>query len=385
MLSCDSWFNIKYPRTEEKYMKVLFITNIPSPYRLKFFEELGKYCDLDVVFERKTSAERDSSWSKYTFENYRGIILKGIPLQKDKTVSVDILKYLKKRYDIRIIANPATPVGIISIIYFKIKKCPYYIEGDGAQYNKNNFVKEFIKKKIIGGATGYFSTSKNLDYYFRAYGATSEIYRYPFSSIRTCDIQNITEIDNKKRQARYDLKISSEKIILAIGRFEHIKGFDVLIQAMKEINNAQCYIIGGKPTEQYLKIIKMNKITNIVFEDFKTPDELASYFLAADIFVLPTRYDPWGLVINEAMAYGLPVISTNKCVAALELISNDENGYVVDADNVDMLVSTMNLLLKNDELCKEMQQNNLKKISLYTIEKMVESHVIAFKQISECE
>ena len=50
------------------------------------------------------------------------------------------------------------------------------------------------------------------------------------------------------------------------------------------------------------------------------------YYQAADMLVFPTREDIWGLVINEAMANGLPTVSTDKCVAALEMIKQGENG-----------------------------------------------------------
>ena len=54
--------------------------------------------------------------------------------------------------------------------------------------------------------------------------------------------------------------------------------------------------------------------------------------MASDLFVLPTREDIWGLVINEAMSFGLPIITTRKCIAGTELITDGENGYLLEAD-----------------------------------------------------
>ena len=48
-------------------MKILWLTNIPSPYRVKFFNELGTKCDLTVVFEKRSSSERDESWKKFFY------------------------------------------------------------------------------------------------------------------------------------------------------------------------------------------------------------------------------------------------------------------------------------------------------------------------------
>jgi glycosyltransferase involved in cell wall biosynthesis len=363
-------------------MKVLFISNIPSPYRLEFFKELGKYCELDVVFERETSSERDESWGQYKFENYNGKILHGINTGKDKALTLGIIKYLKRDYDVIVVANPATPVGIISIMYLKSHKKKYYIEGDGAQYVKRNFIKESLKKAVIKGAYGYLSTSKSLDYYYMMYGAAKEkIYRYPFTSVSASEIQNIEELEEKKKKARLKMGIPSDvKMVLSIGRFDYIKGFDILIKSMKSIRSAQCYIIGGDVTDEYLAVMEHENIDNVVFSTFLTKDRLSDYYYAADIFVLPTRYDPWGLVINEAMAYGLPVISTDKCVAASELIEEGVNGYIVRAEDVDELAMRIHDLLDNTELMKKMQGRNLIKIKDYTIENMAARHMDILKK-----
>lgn len=364
-------------------MKVLFITNIPSPYRVDFFNELGKQCELEVVFEREHSTERDESWKNYEFRNFKGTILEGANIGKDKAVTGKILPFLKQRYDHIIVANPATPVGMLSILYLKWKKKRYYIEGDGARYIRQNSIKEQLKSKILGKAAGYFSTSEELDYYYRMYGADGEkIYRYPFSSVHAREIQEKDGLKEKKLAARQELKLPQDKkLILSIGRFEHIKGFDLLIRCAGKLKQSQFYIVGGEETEEYRQLLEENEIRNVVFKPFMKKEALSKYFLAADIFVLPTRYDPWGLVINEAMAYGLPVISTDRCVAALELLENGRNGYVVPAGDAEALEEKIRYLLENDNLCGQMQVNNLNKIKNYTIETMAGRHIEILNQI----
>ena len=93
------------------------------------------------------------------------------------------------------------------------------------------------------------------------------------------------------------------------------------------------------------------------------------------MFVFPTREDIWGLVVNEAMANGLPIITTDKCVAGLELIEDGENGYIVPVENVDMLARKITFLLQNDSLRKIMAQKSLEYIKRYTIENMVVAHL----------
>ena len=75
--------------------------------------------------------------------------------------------------------------------------------------------------------------------------------------------------------------------------------------------------------------------------------ELATYYQAADLFVFPTREDIWGLVINEALSFGLPVITTRKCVAGVEMIKEGVNGSIVSEDNVEQLECKIKLYIDN--------------------------------------
>lgn len=122
-------------------------------------------------------------------------------------------------------------------------------------------------------------------------------------------------------------------------------------------------------------------LTNVHFINFKSKDELIKYYKASDLFVLPTRGDVWGLVINEAMAHGLPVITTDQCVAGIELIKNDENGFIIPVNDSGMLKRRIVEILENEQNAEKMSRENLKKIKGYTIEKMAVKHINIFKSI----
>lgn len=358
-------------------MKLLWLTNIPSPYRVDFFNELGRYCELTVLFEMAVSAERDESWSNYHFTGFCGIIIDGKIVDTDKAICLNVIKFLKKQYDHIIISNMATPTGIIAIEYLKMRKIPYLLEGDGGFKKNGKGLKEAYKKHLIHGAKAYFSTSASLDEYFLTYGASREnLYRYPFTSLWESDICS-TLIDMDQKQAIKDeLGIVSGMVVLTVGRFIFSKGYDVLLKACKGISeDTDIYLIGGKPTVNYLKLIAELNLNHIHFVEFQSKELLKKYYLAADLFVLPTRGDAWGLVINEAMANGLPVITTDKCVAGLELITNYENGFVIQADQENELAEKMQLLLHDHELRTKMALCNISKIKEYTIEAMVKKHL----------
>jgi glycosyltransferase involved in cell wall biosynthesis len=148
----------------------------------------------------------------------------------------------------------------------------------------------------------------------------------------------------------------------------------LLINSALKIPDTGIYIIGDEPTEEFLKMREKKNASNAHFIGFKNKSELSEYYRAADLFVLPTREDVWGLVINEAMAHALPIITTDKCGAGLTLVKEGKNGYIVPANNVECLVESMRKIIDNESLCRSCGTESLNIIRQYTIEKMVEHH-----------
>ena len=115
-------------------------------------------------------------------------------------------------------------------------------------------------------------------------------------------------------------------------------------------------------------------LNNVHFIDFKNKDTLKEYYHVADVFVLPTREDIWGLVINEALAYGLPVITTDKCMAGLEMIENGKNGYIIPVNDVKKLSEKLTFILSEKDFYKELRKRCFETAEVYTIEKMSEAY-----------
>ncbi|MCC3648462.1 glycosyltransferase family 4 protein [Cytobacillus oceanisediminis] len=365
--------------------RVLFLTNIPSPYRVDFFNELGKRCELTVLFERKSSDDRDSHWHSHKFINFKSIFLKGIKKGSNKALCPGVIKYLRKDlYDLIIIGGYATPTGMLAINYMNFKRIPFVLNTDGGIINKNeNPFKVSIKKYFISKASYWLSTGIATTSYLEHYGADiRKTFVYPFTTLLYEDILNTPLRKEEKKNIKKKLNIVEEKVILSVGQYTHRKGFDILLNAGKEFpENVGVYIIGGTPTEDYLELKNRLGLKNVHFVDFISKEELKEYYMLSDIFVLPTREDIWGLVVNEAMAYGLPVITTDKCIAGLELVENYKNGVIIPVNDSKILSKVVNELIEDSSLLKSMSQNNLKKIEKYTIENMAQEHIDIFNCI----
>lgn len=369
-------------------MKVLFVTNLPSPYRVDFFNELGKLAELTVIYERSSASDRNEKWKSDKAVFYKEVFINARVLGTDRSLSFGVISEIKKcDFDYLILSGYSSPSVMLAIAYCRIKKIPYYIESDGGFYKKDRFLLKLLKKFLLLKASGYFVSCEQFKTYLLSLGIDEAIiYKYNFTSLRFKDIISTPITDAEKLKIRQTLSLKEERIILTVGQFIKRKGFDILIKAAERLSdNTGVYFVGGNPIEEYIALKEKLKLDNVHFVGFKSKEELKEYYKAADVFVLPTREDVWGLVINESMACGLPVITTDRCIAGLELVKNGNNGYIVPVNDVLELAEKINQTLANEDECKKMGQNSISVIRDYTIENMALRHFEMLKELQTVE
>lgn len=376
------FFNIINEK-EEISLRVLFITNCPAPYRVKFFNELSKYCDLTVAFELANAKNRDRDWKSQEEYQFRAIFMKSWFQKEEGAFCPEIRQYIKEfRNDMIIVGGYSTPTGMYSITYMKNHRIPFILNSDGGMIKNDSGIKVWVKRFFIGSASAWLSTGTMCTQYLLHYGAEKcKIYEYPFTSVRESDITGVSE--KQKQLLRAQLGIKEEKMILFVGSFIHRKGVDILLDACWDMENTALVLVGGTDISSFVPEARENPKAQIYLEGFKSEDEVKQYYQAADIFVLPTREDIWGLVVNEAMAAGLPVITTDHCGAGRALIKNGVNGYVIPVECVPILNKKIAELFNTKGLLENMRKNNLNTMNKYTIENMVKKHIEVFKNIGK--
>lgn len=368
-----------------KFMKkVLWLTNIPSPYRVDFFNELGKSCELTVLFERRSSDERDKSWERFHVRNFNAIFLRGKKVGMAEAFCPEVIRFLTRgKYHHIIVTNYSDITGILAILVMRAKKIPYIIESDGGFPGSGVGIKEKLKKWLISGASQYFSTAKEHDLYYKAYGAQDkEIVRYPFTSLSETDYKNAVMLSRSdKKSYREKLGMEEKHILLSVGRFSYEagygKGYDILLQVGKKLGcDYGIYIVGDEPTEEFIKMKEDMNLPQIHYVGFKNKKDLADYYCAADCFVFLSRKEAWGLVVNEAMSYGIPIISSNNCIAATELVKDGENGFIIDLMDTELIAKRIRFIVGNEEIKSKFGEVSQRIIKNYTIEKMAETHIL---------
>ncbi len=365
-------------------MKVLYVTNYPSPYAVDTFNEMGKYCDLTVTFEQAPQdvSERSKEWFEGRYENFNARFLKQDKFL-NKTVCYEIKNYLKGDFDVIIMGEYSSLTEMYAINYMKRHKISYGFAIDGGLKRSGKGLKEALKRYLIRGAAFYLSSGDVTDDFLIFYGAdVNKLYRYPFTSLKSGDILDRALTFEEKADYKLKLGFKEEKVILSIGQFIPRKGFDVLIKAAKRLNgDVGVYIVGGDAPEEYISLKEEMGADNVHFLPFKQKEELKRYYYASDIFALPTREDIWGLVINEAMACALPIISSDRCVAGVELVDEKKGGFITKVEDDVELAERINLILSDGKMQREMSEYNLEKIRDYTIENMAKRIVEVIKEV----
>lgn len=364
-------------------IKLLIKNTIPAPYRAELFKILSKEFDTDIFYERDNEKERNDKWIDNA-TNYRHYFLNDI---KGKQYYNKQIKNIKK-YDFVLLYEYSTKSSMKLMLKCIINGVPYFINCDGAII-KPNFLKDKIKTFFIKRAKACLASGKSAEEYFLRYGAKKEnIYFHNFTSLYEKDILNEPIKIERKNELKKDLGIKYKKNYIGVGSFIKRKGFDLIIEAIKDIENKEnnqfgFTIIGeGPELEYYKEEIEEYKISNIDFIDFKVKDELLKYYDASDVFILPTREDIWGLVVNEAMARGLPVITTDKCVAGLELIDNGINGNIFKSGSVEELYKLIESYnKKTDEELHKFGKKSIRKIKDYTYENMAKNHINLIRKL----
>jgi len=358
--------------------KVLYLAVYPAPYRASLANALSEKYDTDVFYTTSTGDERNNSW--FEKGNYHSLD-NGLDLKFFNECKKNI-----KKYSLVVVMEFCGKESMSLLYLCRLKKVPYIFNCDGVMLlNRDNYLKNIVKKYLLEKAVAYLATGEHAKQYFLKYGAKEkDIYLHNFTALHEKDILSAPVKKEEKIAIRKKLYLPVEdKICIAVGRFIPLKRYDVLLRLWKQMpHDVKLLLIGGGPEkEKYEKIISDLNLSNVILDDFHPFNELLEYYKASDLFVHPTSYDVWGLIINEAMACGLPVVVTDTCVAGLELIKNGENGYVTHLGDDEEFISKVKHILENDDLREKMALNAIETIQPYYIENMIDSQIKTINKV----
>lgn len=364
-------------------MKILVIHNILwAHYKSVLFEEMfknaPKNCEIHVVqlakneISRKLLPSGDYPYSyPYTllFNSYQEEIH---PIKKVFALFNFIIRY---NPDLINVTGYSVDISMTLAIFFGRllgKKIVISTESTVIEHTRNR-IKEFFKSLIVRTAHGYI-----------CFGTASEDYILKLGAKKYQILENKSAVvDDKYILSRFNLAKSNNKRIpevktknnfIFVGRLVEIKNLPLLFKAFenlkKHLSQASDWglvILGDGDLKEELSTSNSH-IPDVYFLPSVNWIEVPDYFAVSSVLVLPSKSEAWGLVVNEAMICGLPVIVSDHCGSAKDLVKG--NGLIFQSENLAGLQNAMEFMILNPEKIKIMGENSKKIIKDFCVEKV---------------
>lgn len=355
--------------------RIAFIHEEVDPYRVPFFEKLNRSIDIKatVFYCGKAHPYRGGKLQRGKSSQFSEILPGSqvkIPYLKEEIKFNPIIwrKLSEGNFDYIAVGGYYHITMLFAILWALIHSVPYTIISESHLLNPRSKFKSLLKKLllpfIIKHANFLLPLGKFQAEYLIHYGAkVKDIYCFP----NTSDVDFFTAESSKYRRKKNEIKkqlgIKSKYIVLYVGRLTQEKGLFTLLKAFKEIKNSYddvtLLIIGeGKLRDNLEGFISKKKTGNVRFEGFIENRNLPLYYAIADIFVLPSLDEPWGVVVTEAMACALSLILSDKVGCRGDILREGKNGFCFKNDDSGQLASYIERFLKNPASIEEMGNNS---------------------------
>jgi 1,2-diacylglycerol 3-alpha-glucosyltransferase len=362
--------------------RLVIITEIIAPYRIPVFNALAQHngIDLHVIFLAETDSTQ-RQWRVY----------------KDETrFSYEVLPAWRRRigrhsfllnWGVETALRRASPDFIVcggynyvaswrSMFWARRNRVPFglWAESTNRDFRNCYALIEFLKTRFLRSCDAFVVPGKSSIAYLRSYGVAEEMIFTAPNAVDTQFFARRAEVIRRKAAMNREALGLPARFFLFAGRLVPEKGIFDLLRAYGELSpearkDMGLVFVGDGPARSALlqRAAAINP-GSIHLVGFSQREQLAAYYALADVFVFPTHTDPWGLVVNEAMACGLPIISSAAAGCAADLVESGWNGRVFTAGDVGQLACAMNELASDAELRSLMGRRSRERIEQYSPE-----------------
>jgi glycosyltransferase involved in cell wall biosynthesis len=337
-------------------MKIALITNIPTPYRLPVYEIINhKYGkDFLVLFAARSEPNRSWDFSSLKFNHL--FLKENVKAKKDGFNYVhnntDIFLELKKFKPDIVITTGFNPTHLYAWLYTKLNRIKHICMTDGWLESEKDlsFIHKLARKMVFKSSHAFIGAGKNSLNLYRSYGIDDN----KLFQSHLCIDNKLFKNDKLYSDRTYDFIFSGQ----FTERKSPILFAEIVKKVSKDIPNLKVLILGNGPLKnEFLNKLKKFKI-NYYYAGFVSQEELPKYYSNARLLLFTTRLDAWGLVVNEAMASGTPVLTTPFAGVVNDLLIHDINGYIFEASSSIWVKKSVEIL--NDSHLWEKLSKNAK-------------------------
>jgi len=331
--------------------KIILIYIMVAPYRTPLFNEMWNYFreqwyDFKVIFTSEIESNRkwdiQKEIDKFTFD-YEILNSKQLKINSNKDnhffhFNFDFNKIInKEKPDIIIHTWWASLTAWQSCLWCKKNKAKYILWNESTKYENSwrRTITKPVVKYLVRNSDAYISFgSRSKEYLEILWANKNKIFEF----YNTVDIDFFVNEAKKLKPIKEELKhkywIKTKYVLLFVWQLIERKWiYEILswFEKFKNINNdiSLIFVWWWQEKENLEKIIKENNINDVFFPWFFQIDKIWELYAIADIFTLPSIEEVWGLVINEAMCFWLPILTAYKVWASPDLVIEWKNGFIM--------------------------------------------------------
>ena len=358
----------------QSVIRLMVLTSIMAPYRIPVFNALAELegIDLRVIYLAETSPNR--RWPIYKHEvRHDYTVLKQIAAVSTGHsyghLSRGIVGELRAwRPDVVVGGGWNQPV--ILLAYFLRRVFGYgfswWVESTERDRQGRVRIPSGFKRLLLAGSDSVIVPGIASAQYVQALGASP---KRVVAAPNTVDTRRPSLVQREMKSP------TARSGFLYVGRLHKEKGLDTLLDAWESLGpiSGTLTIIGDGPAASHLvRRVALEGMLNVRFTGHLDREALAVEYASADVFVFPSLSDPWGLVLNEAMAFGLPIVTTSAPGAVDDLVTDGWNGLVVLPEDATALAKSMEDLARDPTRRAEMGRRSLERIASFVPDRCAE-------------
>ena len=297
-----------------KNNKKIYITNLPSFYKINLLNRINDKERIFVIFTGNKANIRNSDFFKRELIQFDYKDLKELSFTSSCFYVLKVV--LLAKYDELIIGGWDETILWIANVFGKRNRKSLIVESS-IYDSQVTGLKAIVKKIFLCGITKVYASGASQIELIQELAYSGEIIKT--KGVGVFNIQPQLPFEERKFVQRF----------LYVGRLSKEKNLEQLIKLFNEIPKLTLYIIGFGPEEEYLKSISLE---NVIFLGAINNEELFKFYKKYDVLILPSIIEPWGLVVEEALNNGMPVIISNRVGCGKEIVNNGVNGLIFGID-----------------------------------------------------
>ncbi|MFK8037968.1 MAG: glycosyltransferase family 4 protein [Crocinitomicaceae bacterium] len=351
-------------------MKVALLTNFIPPYRKSLYSALNdNLSELTIFISQEMEKNRDwkvdhgdlnvvvqkairysKKWRSEHSKNYKSIV----------QIPYDTFFKLRKNNPDIVISVEMGIRSLLASLYCLIYKKPLLIWLALSEHSEKDKkgLRILLRKFILKRASGVFCNGKSAERYVRSLGCDKKVFFVPCTS----DFKLVT---NRQKNNQNKTVLLTGQLIERKGILETAKALQLWANANNSVD-INLIVAGDGPKKKVLQELSCLPNIDLRLLGAVPYNEMQKLYTQSDIYLFPTLGDEWGVVVNEALASGLPVLGSIYSQAAIELIDS-ENGWTFQPDNEKVFLEALtNAIDTPNEKLHLMGQSGVKKMQGYT-------------------